>query len=271
MSQSTGVKHSIWAYFPLTWHMVKTHFQSEMEYRASFLSKIFGIIVNDVGWLLIWVVFFQRFPAVNGWSIEDSLTLFSLNMFTFSVFAVVGYGLIDLARHVANGGLDYFLALPKNVLWQVATSRSSTESIGDFLFGLVIFFFTQADALIKLPLFLLVAVLGGMIIFNFIVVVFSFALFFGNYQETGDRWFWTLFNFSLYPQNFFAGWLKIVSFVVVPVFFVTALPVRMMQDFQWTDLALMAGFWLVSMLFAVWFFNRGLKRYESGNMINIRV
>lgn len=271
MSQLTGAKDSFWAYIRLSFYMLKTHIQSEMEYRINFITKIIGILINDVGWLLIWIIFFQKFPEINGWTIADSLTLFSLNMFIFSTFALFGYGLIDLAKHVANGGLDYFLSLPKNILWQIAFSRSSVESFGDFIFGLTLFFLTQVDALTKLPLFLIVAVIGGMITFNFVVIVFSFAFYFGDYQESGDRWFWTLFNFSLYPQNFFTGWLKIISLGVVPVFFVTAIPVKLIQSFSWSNLLLMIGFWVVSLVFALWLFNNGLKRYESGNMINVKV
>lgn len=45
----------------------KANLQSAMEYRASFLSQMIGMMVNNAIYFLIWVIFFDRFKEVRGW------------------------------------------------------------------------------------------------------------------------------------------------------------------------------------------------------------
>ena len=104
--------------------------------KVNFIIKIVSMLISNIGLFAVWIIFFETFPSVNGWGFAETLTLFSLNLFIFSLFSLTSYGLLDLAKYIAEGNLDYFLTLPKSVLWQVSVNRISIESLSDLVFGL---------------------------------------------------------------------------------------------------------------------------------------
>src|SRR5690606_21894042 len=127
----------------------------------------------------------------------------------------------------------------------ISTSRISIESLADFGMSWVLFFFTQSGALGKFPIYLVVAVLAALILYNMAVLIFSISFYLGEFEEGAERWFWTIFGFFLYPQSFFSGWLKVITLTVIPVFFIVGLPVEIIRDLNYTSVLYMLGFWLV--------------------------
>jgi len=100
MSQSTAGKNTFLTYFRLTFYMLKMHILTEMEYRVNFIIKIVSMLISNIGLFAVWIIFFETFPSVNGWGFAETLTLFSLNLFIFSLFSLTSYGLLDLAKYI---------------------------------------------------------------------------------------------------------------------------------------------------------------------------
>ena len=65
-------------YVKLTWHITKTSILSAMEFRGSFITQVVGMIVNDIGFAVLWLIFFTRFPTVKGWTLDDTKLLFAI-------------------------------------------------------------------------------------------------------------------------------------------------------------------------------------------------
>ena len=261
----------MWTYIKLTWYMASLTVLSQMEYRASFFIKIAGIVVNDLGLFLIWIIFFNRFPAINGWGLRSMLLLFALFLISFSLFAIFSAGTLEMAKLITRGELDYFLTLPKQVQWQISVSKSEFVAIGDLVLGVGMLFFAGPWTLSRALVFIVVSVLSAIVMYGFASIVQSLAFYFGNFEETADRWYWTLWGLSLYPQTIFSGPLKVIMLVLVPVFFVSSLPISLINNFSWAGLIFLATATLLFFLVSVWVFNKGLRRYESGNLINLRV
>src|SRR4051794_1997327 len=100
----------------------KVNLQIALEYRAAFISQVFGMLLNDVMWIVFWALFFQRFPVIQGWGIEDVLTIWAITGAAFGL-ALGFFGNVNgLARIIAQGELDYYLGVPKNVLLHVLIS-----------------------------------------------------------------------------------------------------------------------------------------------------
>lgn len=256
----------------LTWEMTKLSILSAMEYRLSFILQVFGMILNDLGLLVVWIIFFNRFTAVNGWTMHDMVLLFAVFLLIFGLFASFFGGMFELAKYIARGELDYFLALPKNVLWHSSTSRTEIPAMADLILGSALFiFFTGHLSFERVITYFSVAILGTLIIVNFGIITQSLAFYIGNYEESGERWFWILFTIGLYPQTAFTGALKLITLTIIPIFFVVEMPVNLLKEFHWELFAGMLGFWLVTFMIGLWMFNRGLRRYESGNLINVRL
>ena len=56
---------------------------SAMEYRVSFITQILGMILQNGLYFVFWILFFDRFEALHGWTLQDMILL----------FAIVGTGL----------------------------------------------------------------------------------------------------------------------------------------------------------------------------------
>jgi ABC-2 type transport system permease protein len=257
-------------YISLTWEMTKSSILSAMEYRVSFLVQVFGMLVNDIALVGLWIIFFQKFPSIHGWGFQDTAMLFAITTVNFAIVMILGRGAFELSKTISRGELDYYLSFPKNVLWHVSVSKTDISAIGDLLFGIAIFFFSGDISLEKTGLFIVVSALTALIFFNFIVITQSITFFVGNFEEAAEQMFHALLGFTLYPQTAFYGALKVIMLTIIPAFFIATLPVQLVQHFNLNLFLGLGTFWVVTTFLAVFLFRTGLRRYESGNLINVK-
>jgi len=258
-------------YISLTWEIKKIGIISAMEYRVNFLSQVIMMMINNSFWIVLWFIFFQKFPTINGWNFHDMIALFALASANFGFLMIFLGGAPEISRIVSRGELDYYFAFPKNILWQVSVSQTVISAIGDLFFGILLFSFSGGVTIEKFLLFMVFTAITGLIFYNFSVIFQSMAFFVGNFEDAADQFFWALLGFGFYPQTVFSGFLKVIMFTILPAFFVFALPAQIIQEFSWIKLLYVIGFWLITFIIAVSIFNRGLKRYESGNLMNINM
>jgi ABC-type uncharacterized transport system permease subunit len=74
-----------------------------------------------------------------------------------------------------------------------------------------------------------------------------------------------LITFSLYPEPLFNGVLRLVLFTVLPAGFVGYVPVRILQAPSVANVTTLVCVATAYVCVAVWVFERGLRRYTSGN------
>ncbi len=113
-------------------------------------------------------------------------------------------------------------------------------------------------------------VLVAMIFVGFSVLAGSLAFFIGNSEGIAGQMANALIHFSTYPSAIFHGGIKVVLFTVVPAGFINSIPVRVIRDFDPLFFAAL----VVAAVGFVWAGNRvftlGLRRYESGNLVQAR-
>lgn len=274
MFQSTAAKtyrFSFWKYIALTWAMTKMSIQSAMEFRLSFLLQVFGMIVNDAFLVLIWIIFFKQFPEIRGWKFEDMALLYAVTMMNFSVVMIFARGAYELSRTIVRGELDYYLSFPVNVLWHVSVSKTEISAIGDLLFGAIMFFYAGNLSLERVGLFLLMVIVTSIIFFNFIIITQSISFYVSNFEDAAEEIFHALLGFTLYPQSVFYGALKLIMLTIIPAFFIAALPVSLIKNFDLQFFLYLILFAVITFIIAVFVFKRGLRKYESGNLINVKM
>ncbi|MBX7138280.1 MAG: ABC-2 family transporter protein [Oligoflexia bacterium] len=257
-------------YLQLTVFILRQGLIAAMQYRVSFVMQIGGMIVNDIFWLLLWILYFQRFPEVNGWRFEDSALLLAISCTTFGIFMFMAWGLLDLARKIAQGELDYYLSMPRNTLWHVSLGRLALAGLGDLLFGIMVFLCFCRVTWQNGMVFVVVSLLAAWIVYSFVVLTQSICFFTGNFERAASHLFWTLVTFGLYPYSAFEGLLKIITVTLLPAYFIYAVPVRLVKVFSLRGLVEIGVFALALFALAVFTFNRGLRRYESGNSLALR-
>ncbi len=245
---------------------------SAMEYRASFISQIVGMFINNGIYFVFWLIFFNRFGDIRGYGIREIYLLFSIVTLGFGLsFMFAANTAQNLAYLISQGRLDYYLVFPRNVLLHVIASRMSVTTIGDVMFGLIAYLFTGLFHPVEIGLFLLAAVLVGLIMVAYSIIAGSLAFFMGNAQYTSQQLHGAMLTFSLYPNSLFSGFSRTLLYTLIPAGFVGAVPVKMIQTRDGSLLLVLLGVAILFWLLATAVFYTGLRRYESGSAINVNM
>lgn len=252
-------------YLHLTVLIKKKVIAAAMNYRASFLIQVIGMFFNDGMWLMLWYLFFKSFPAVNGWSFQQMIVLNAFSAVLFALCEIPCEGLTEFSRYVITGQLDTYLTTPKNMLWQLAMSKTDISALGDGFFGITLMFFAYGMAPLSIAWFLLVSLLSAILFTDFIVIIQSSAFWFGDIEDAAKRVIHMVLGFTVYPQSIFSGALKILMMTVMPAFFIITVPVTLLVDFSWSFLGILISSVLVGTALALFIFKKGLSRYESGS------
>jgi ABC-2 type transport system permease protein len=249
---------------------LRHNLMSAMAYRGAFVLQVAGMLLNDAMLLFFWWVLFNRLPTLRGWDLAGVMTLYGIVAFGFGVANVVcGNGFL-VARVIASGDLDYYLALPADPLVHLLVSRMSLSAWGDILFGLVVFLVAAPGQWGSLPLFLLLGLIAGLILVAFSVLVGSLAFWVGNADSLTAQAINALITFSLYPVEIFPGVVRVLLYFLIPAAFVGSIPAELLSDFDWGQLAMLVVFTAGIALAARGVFQWGLRRYESGNLVTLR-
>lgn len=257
-----------WMRFLLAY--VTTNLQVQMEYRASFISQVIGMFINDGLWLAFWALYFTRFPVVNGWERSDVMLMWAVLTFGFGLSMGPFGNTINLSQLIAQGQLDYYLALPRPVLSHTLVSNLWVSAVGDLLFGPLVFVLFTHPTWPRAGIFLVTSVLGGAILLSYNIIVHSLSFFIGNAEMLSYQLGGALVSFSTYPPGIFRGAAKVFLYTVIPALFLGAVPVTIIRQFRWDLMGLLILVAVSSLLLARWVFYKGLARYESGNLMVMR-
>lgn len=262
----------MWSELRFLQALVGVNLASAMEYRASFISQIVGMLINNGIYFVFWVIFFEQFGTVRGYNTGEIFLLFAI--------VTVGFGLAHMfagntAHHmatlIAQGRLDYYLVFPRNLLLHVIFSRMMVSTIGDLTFGLVAYLFTGRFHPSEILLFLLTALVVALIFAAYGIITGSLAFYMGNAQHASQQISNAMLTFSLYPNSLFAGASRVLLYTLLPAAFVGAVPVEIVKGRDGLLLLALLGVAAIIWAIAIVVFYVGLRRYESGSALNVNV
>ncbi|MBA3945754.1 MAG: ABC-2 family transporter protein [Herpetosiphonaceae bacterium] len=194
------------------WGYLLANTQGALEYRLSFVSQVFAMLLNDVIWLVFWLAYFTRFPLVAGWGRTEVVTLWAVTAAAFGLATTICGNATRLASIIARGQLDVYLPLPKPVLLHVLISTMSLTAPGDVAFGLGAYLVIIQPRPSQLGLFVLCMITGAVLVVAFTVLTQSLAFWLGNAEGLGAQLVAALINFSTYPTVIFNGIVKVALF-----------------------------------------------------------
>jgi ABC-2 type transport system permease protein len=223
------------------------------------------MVVNDIVWVVFWVLFFRRVGAVRGWNTHGVLLLWAI----LTTSGGIVLGLLANARRLgmlaADGGLDAALGLPVPPLAHLLVRRIETTNLGDIAFGVVLFAVTGRPTPGRAAIYLGGVAVAVMLFTGFLVATGSLAFFVGR-NEGGELGFHALLLLGSYPADIFSGASKMLLYTLIPAAFVGAVPARLVNHFD-PGLALAALSAAALFLAAGWTaFTLGLRRYTSGSV-----
>lgn len=242
-----------------------------MEFRASFLTQMVAMMINNAVWIAFWGIYFTKFPVVNGWELRDILILWGIATGGYGWSMALFGNTLRLAPMIATGQVDYYLTLPKNVLLHMLISRMSFSAWGDYVFSWIMLFIAGGLSIGLLAKYLLAQLIVGVLFIAVFILAHALTFFFGNAEGLAQQFCIAMVTFVTYPIDIFKGFTKVLLFIALPAGFISSMPITLFKSFNalYFSLTLFATAGFVAL--ALFVFYRGLKRYESGNMITLRM
>ena len=260
--------HAELAYLIAQW---KANLASAMEYRAAFISQIVGMFINNAVYFAFWVVFFAQFKIVQGWNLRDMFLLMAIVALGYGIAFTLFGNTLQLSRVIAQGQLDYYLALPRNVLLSVLASRMVTSALGDMSYGLVTYLFTGLFAPTEIALYLSASLLAAVIFVMAFTLFHSLTFWLGNASGLAEQAANAMLTFAMYPNDIFQGAIRFLMYTIIPAAFVGVVPVQVVSKVDLQALGVMVLAALVITIVSCSVFYAGLRRYESGSAINVNI
>lgn len=249
----------------------KANLLSAMEYRAAFFAQVIGMMLNNFMYFAIWIIFFQRFGDVNGWGIGDMWITFGVLASAFGLVSLLFGNAFNLGEIIMKGRLDYYLSMPRPVLLHTVASRMIGSGMGDFTYGFISYGFSGQFSADGLARYVLATLLAASVFAAFLILMQSLAFWFGLMTNFIALMINAITTFGIYPITLFDSTAKFILFTIIPAAFIGALPADFIHEFSWGTLTEMFVGAVVFLTLAIFVFNRGLRRYESGSAIQTEV
>ncbi len=252
---------------------LRFNFRVFTEYKAAFVLQSVGMILNNAAFLVVWYIFFHIFGSVNGWGFKEMLGLDGFVGFGYGVAFSLTYGATKISKMATFGLLDRFLTLPQNTLTMVSLSDVQMSAIGDLVLGALLigaYVVTVGPSFTRIALALLFAGMVSLVVLGFTIVVQSIVFWIPNSQELSDALFEFMLGPSLMPNSAFTGAMRFIFTFIIPAIVIGGLPVNIILSPSIKGLIVMTAISLAWVYLAQWVFNRGLRRYESGNLVGTR-
>ena len=154
----------------------------------------------------------------------------------------------------ACAGVANFRAL----CWRFHFRSDLVRDRGDFTLG-------------HIGIFLLATFLVACTFTAVLVLINSLAFWLGRSEILAEHFLNAMVTFSLYPGTLFDGAARIFLFTLVPAGLTGALPVEMLRNFEVAKLAWLCLGTGIFVGLAILVFHWGLRRYESGSAIQVRI
>jgi ABC-2 type transport system permease protein len=254
----------------LTGAYMKMNLAAFLEYRASLVSQVLGMFINDMLWVTFWVLYFTKFPVLGGWTLEDVIVLWATVTTSYGIVTGLLTNATRIPQLVVQGQLDYYLALPKDPLLHLLISRAQPISMGDMLFGPILLLVMVKLTWARVAVFLVTALVAAVIWLGLFLLTGSLTFWIGNSETLSSQFMGGIIHFTTYPTPIFDNGVKLLLFTVLPAGFISTLPVELVRHFTWVPFLELLGAALFFLGAGVAAFRQGLKRYESGNLMTMR-
>lgn len=241
------------------------------EYRTSFIVQVFGMALNNASFAFFWWVLFDKIgTGIGGYGFQDVMFLWAVASTGFGIANVFFSNARSISGMIITGELDTYLLQPKNPLINSISARMSATAWGDVIYGIVLMILIKATPGMWL-MFGIGIFTAALLMTAISVAGHSLTFYFGNMEAVGrSLWEFTI-TFSIYPESIFKGPLKALIMTALPIGFITHVPLRLAKEFSFGTFFLLLGVTAAYCLFAFVLYMKGLKRYESGNLIITRM
>jgi len=254
----------------VTFLSIKFSLMKELLNKATFISNILFMILNNASFIIQWILIFSLKDNVGGYHLKEILLLWGLASSTYGISHFLFKSAYFLSDTINSGKLDAFLVMPKNVLISAITSSIEISAIGDLLYGYIMLF-VYGFSIKTFFLFTLFSITGGLIMTAFVVILGSLSFYFSKADIIADTGNSLITNFATYPDGIFKGIAKIVLFTIIPVGLSNYIPIKVITEFNIYLFLIVLLFTIFIVTIAFVIFYKGLEKYSSSNLMSVRI
>lgn len=247
------------------WALLATNLRAGFGNPRQATTQLVLMVVNNMFFLAIWALYFERFPALRGWGRADVGILYGVTAFGFGLTVALAGGMRDLARTIVDGSLDVHLGRPRHPLPSLLMSRSIPAGFGDVISAFVIWLWFAERSVADLPLLILLSTAAGMVMMATVVVSQCMVFWWPGVLRLAEQFWEVILMITIYPQHVFGPAIRLVFFTVLPVAFMSQLPAEAIREGDPLKMFAVFAAALVYGTIAVVVFDRGLRHYASGN------
>ena len=256
-------------------------FRSQMQYRASFIMLSVGHgVMTGLEFLGIWVLF-DRFTALDTWSLPEVAFFYGLINIAFALCDAFSRGFDLFASTVKSGDFDRLLLRPRSTALQLAGQELTLKRIGRLTQGLVVLLWaSHALDLTWTPdklLLALLTILGGACLFyGLIVLQATLAFWTTESLEIVNTVTYGGVETAQYPLAIYREWFRRFFTYVIPLACVSYYPALGILErpdplgsgplFQW--LAPIVGLLFFAVCLRIW--QVGVRHYRSTGKLTWR-
>lgn len=246
-----------------------TNLKLSLTSRLTFILTILITVIKQIIFLIGWNFFFNKYKIVQGWNFNEMLLMYGEVIITIGVAEVFFFGLRELPRLIESQELDTFILQPKNLILNIALSKGDMSSIGEIVAGFILVFYS--GYLHTSPLLVLViALMGILFMFTLFLYLGCIAFYMKESHDFVRELTLNAIIMATQPNAAYQGALKMLTFTLLPVGFLSFFPIEFLRTHQTKYLFLSLLGTLIFFAVACLLFYRGLKAYESGNRITFR-
>ncbi len=257
-------------YLKLVAAYIRLNLRAQLEYRGAFISQMVAMFVNNGFWLLFWVLFFTKFPVLRGWQLNDVVTMWAVAASSYGLAHSIFGNTVFLPSLIAKGQLDVWMLYPRRLLSHLILGKMNASSFGDLLFGPITYLLIVRPDAPHFALFLVLTLSAAILILGFDIAVCSLGFFVGNSETISEQWRFSFITFSTYPDALFEGKSRLLLFTLIPAGFINCVSVRALHNLSWVYALYVFLGAIAFLAIGVSIFYIGLRRYESGNLMEMR-
>lgn len=259
------------AYLVVLASYMRVNWRSALEYRTNFVFEGALSIVEVAMYLFYWHLFFEISAGIPGVTYSQMAALVAFNHIIYAgADTLMGNHVWEAVESIVKGQLDVYLVQPKSALFQLFFSGAQPMRSLQIVVGTAVYFYVVPPSVESIALFVFGFIVGTSIFTSWVIAMHSLTFWLGN-AVVVYRLLSVILHFAKKPANIFSFAVRLVLYTIIPAAYIGT--VQAEQAFNPTP-AWLLGLTAIALgapLVAAAVFRRGLRRYESGNLIGVRL
>ena len=249
---------------------VKYNIMREMLNPITFITNVTFMILNNASFIVQWIILYSIKDSIGGYSFSQVMLLWALSATTYGISHILFHNAYKMSDLITNGKLDSYIVQPKNILLNVITSSTSISALGDLIYGIIVTIIVGLSFKGWL-LFILFSVLGAIILTNISIISGSTSFYITKGDMIQQNMNSMAIHFSTYPEGIFNKTVKTLFYTLLPIGYMVYLPIQIITEFNLLYTLIVIVITILTTILAFLFFNKGLKRYSSSNLMSARI